>query len=374
MRNLRRYQAGLSLVELMVALLIGVILTSGVISVFITSKASYSMNSGLGQVQEEGRFALQTLQPIMVMAGNTGCARVASVTNTVGSGDEVYKMGDAVYGFEYTGTGTGGYFDDTADNGAASNAPTIDNTDTDWTPNLSSSPLTQAALNNFAVQYSDVLMVHEMSGATAPILAASTTSNIVYDTTGYPPSLATGQILMGSVCSPATAEVFQAGNVSAGNIPVASGTLSTHFGNFAGSAFVAPAQTYVFFVGKSPIDGGTSLFQLSLDDTGGFGTPVEIVPGVENMQVLYGVDTTADKVPDEYVTADNVASWADVISVRIALLVHSDPNTVDKAPSATTAVHMLGTGFTDSFSYKPVADRRMRRYFAETFSLRNSLP
>ena len=372
MRALRRSQAGLSLVELMVALLIGVILTSGVISVFITSKASYSMNTGLGQVQEEGRFALQTLQPIMVMAGNTGCAHVTSVAGTLATTDEIYNLGHPVYGFEFTATGTGDYYDDTSHN--AGNAPTLDNNAADWTPALSDSPLMQAALNNHAVKYSDVLMVHEMSGSTAPILAASTTSNIVYDTTGSPPTMSTGQVLMGSVCSPATAEVFQAGTVTTGNIAVGGGGTTTVFGNFPGGAFVGPAYTYIFFVGKGA-DKSTSLYEVSLDTSGALGPAVEIVPGVENMQVLYGVDTAnSDKVPDQYVTADNVANWADVISVRIALLVHSDPNTVDKAPASTTAVHMLGTASTDSFSYKPVADRRMRRYFVETFSLRNSLP
>ena len=373
MRTLHRYQAGLSLVELMVALLIGVILTSGVISVFITSKASYSMNTGLGQVQEEGRFALQTLQPIMVMAGNTGCARSTIVAGALATGsEELYRIGDAVYGFEFTGTGTGGYFDDTADNGAASNAPTLDNNASDWSPALSDSPLMQAGLHNLAVKYSDVLMVHEMSSSTAPILSSSTQSSVDYDTSGYPPTMSAGQLLLGAACSPVYAELFQAGTVATGHITPSSATLK-NLGGLSGP-LLGPVYAHVFFVGKSPVDGGTSLFEASMDPTGGLAPAAEIVPGVENMQVLYGLDTTGDQVPDEYVTADNVGSWADVISVRIALLVHSDPNTVDKAPASTTAVHMLGTGFNDSFSYKPYADRRMRRYFVETFSLRNSLP
>lgn len=388
MRTFRKSQQGLSLVELMVALLLGVILTSGVISVFITSKTSYNMNSGLGQVQEEGRFALQILQPIMVMAGNTGCAHAPTITGIINNADEVYTMADPVYGFDYTGTGTGDSFDDSTAPGY-SNAPTVDNTTSNWNPDLSTSPLLAAALNNKAVKYSDVLMVHEMLGDSVPILSTSSTTSVVYDSSyAYAPSFSSGEILMTSVCSPAVAEVFQAGTVGSGAIAIGSGgtpgnsasALTQHYENLTGKVFVAPAQTYVFFVGKGT-DQSTSLYEVKLEadnsngKVGQLGTPVEIVPGVENMQVLYGVYNSAAQTL-QYVTADNVGAgnWSSVISVRIALLVHSDSNAVDQAPSAVTTIHMLGTSSADSFDYQPYPDRRMRRYFAETFSVRNSLP
>jgi type IV pilus assembly protein PilW len=390
MRSSRGYQQGMSLVELMVALLIGVILTSGVISVFITSKASYKMNSGLGQVQEEGRFAMQTLQPVLVMAGNNGCAHVpsTSITHIINMSDEVYSMGDPVYGFEFTGTGTGVSLDDTSPPGA-SNVPTVDNNTGDWSPDLSAaSPSLAAALQNLAVKYSDVLMVHEMLGNAVPILATGSTSRVDYDNTyAYAPVFSAGEVLMASVCSPAEAEVFQAGTLGSGTIAVGGSggspgnaltVLQNHYENLTGKAFVAPAQTYVFFVGKG-LDKGTSLYEVRLDPDNGngkagqLGTPVEIVPGVENMQILYGLDTTGGGVPGQYVTADGVSNWGSVVSVRIALIVHSDANSVDQAPSAATTIHMLGTHTADSLNYKPYPDRRMRRYFVETFSIRNSL-
>jgi type IV pilus assembly protein PilW len=153
---------------------------------------------------------------------------------------------------------------------------------------------------------------------------------------------------------------------------------------------VGPAQTYVFFVG-SGIGGESSLFEASLDATGALGTPKEMVPGVENMQVLYGVDTGTngsttvtlmDNIPDSYQTAAEVdagvcggsSCWDRVVSVRVALVVHSDTSTIDKTPSSVTAFHMLGSTHADSFNYTPHADRRLRRYFVQTFSLRNLLP
>jgi type IV pilus assembly protein PilW len=107
----------------------------------------------------------------------------------------------------------------------------------------------------------------------------------------------------------------------------------------------------------------------------------EIVPGVENMQVLYGVDQfngdpTPDNVPDAYVTADQVTDWTGVVAVRVALVARSDDGAIDKSmtPSAATGIQMLGVGFSDAMTYYPAADRRIHRYFVETMSIRNTLP
>jgi type IV pilus assembly protein PilW len=396
MRATHTRQRGMSLVELMVALLIGVILTSGVISVYITSKTSYTMNMGLGQVQETGRFALQTLQPLMILGGNLGCKHPQPKDLTIDNkitnyaGEPVYDFRKPVYGFEYTGTGTGAYLSDST--GSISNSPTVDGTQTNYTPNLSAEVF--RVIKTLAVKYSDVLMVHEMQTTTAAVTTTNTgVASVAYSSSNSPPVMAAGEILLASNCNDMWS-AFDAGAVTTHTVvtngsgtPGSTGNLTNNFSTYGGGS-VGPMQTYVFFVGKSTIDGGTSLFQVKLetDNTnskvGQLGAPVEVVPGVENMQVLYGVDTTTNLnsdgtetlTPDTYLTADNVTDWTRVVSVRVALVVHSDPNTVDAAPSSTTSFHMLGTGFTDSFSYKPYADRRMRRYFAETFSMRNNLP
>ena len=49
----------------------------------------------------------------------------------------------------------------------------------------------------------------------------------------------------------------------------------------------------------------------------------ELAEGIEDMQITYGVDTNNDKAVDQYVTANAVADWATVLSVRISLLLAS---------------------------------------------------
>ncbi len=64
-----QHQRGLSLVELMVALVISLFLTAGVIQLFIGSKQTYRLYDALSRIQENGRFALQAMARDIRMAG-----------------------------------------------------------------------------------------------------------------------------------------------------------------------------------------------------------------------------------------------------------------------------------------------------------------
>lgn len=55
----RTKQRGLSIVELLVAVVIGMLLLTGVIQVFFASKQTYSSNEAASRLQENGRFALE---------------------------------------------------------------------------------------------------------------------------------------------------------------------------------------------------------------------------------------------------------------------------------------------------------------------------
>jgi type IV pilus assembly protein PilW len=53
------------------------------------------------------------------------------------------------------------------------------------------------------------------------------------------------------------------------------------------------------------------------------GNERELAEGVENMQVLYGIDSNDDGVANRYVDADDVGNWTQVVSLQITLLVNS---------------------------------------------------
>lgn len=68
-RNLRRLQAGLSIVELMISLVLGLLLMAGIIQVFLSSRQTYAANEAMGRMQENGRFALDFIARSARMAG-----------------------------------------------------------------------------------------------------------------------------------------------------------------------------------------------------------------------------------------------------------------------------------------------------------------
>lgn len=67
-----RRDSGLSLIELMVSILLGVILSSGIIAVYLESKRNYAAEEELARIQENGRFALDLLKRELSMAGFYG--------------------------------------------------------------------------------------------------------------------------------------------------------------------------------------------------------------------------------------------------------------------------------------------------------------
>lgn len=83
-----------------------------------------------------------------------------------------------------------------------------------------------------------------------------------------------------------------------------------------------------------------------------------LINGVQNMQVLYGIDPDINGIPDGYVSANLVTDWQQVATVRIT-------TTVDSAEQTEGANVDPGAG--------GVTSRRVRRIFTGTVQIRNRL-
>lgn len=70
--HLRTRQTGLSLVELMVAIVVGLILVGGLIQVYLSTKQSYNAQEQLARMQESGRFAMDLITRDLRRAGYWG--------------------------------------------------------------------------------------------------------------------------------------------------------------------------------------------------------------------------------------------------------------------------------------------------------------
>ena len=82
------------------------------------------------------------------------------------------------------------------------------------------------------------------------------------------------------------------------------------------------------------------------------------------MQVLYGVDSDLDEVPNRYAQANEVVDWNAVVTVRVTLTV----NSIDDVGGTTAPTH--GCSIQDCIEGETF-DGLLRRDFTQTFHIRN---
>lgn len=364
-------QRGVTLVELMVAMLLGLLLTAGAIQVFAGNRVAYSFNQGLARLQENGRFAIDTLNFRTRMGGYYGCLSEIAVTNNLSGavGSLGFDFVEGIFGYEADGTAPGDTFE--ADEDPA-NAASGD----DWTDDLHADLITLGVIPG-----SDVLVVRNVSASAHALVSPFTDSggaNVFADaeTTDY----AVGEIVIASDCQKAS--VFQITSVASasGGIQLGHAATGVTPGNatatwgtgqaYGDGAELLRAETWIYFVGERGGDGPPMLFQgrLSLNTATGTVTVIaeEIADGVDTMQVLYGIDSGLDGSVDDYDTADDVGDWAEVAAVRVGLLMRSPEEYGTEIDDGTYNVN--GTTF------DPADDRRIRQVFTTTIGLRNRLP
>lgn len=87
-----------------------------------------------------------------------------------------------------------------------------------------------------------------------------------------------------------------------------------------------------------------------------------LLENVEDLQLLYGIDTTGEQSVDQYIAAPATADWGRVIAVRACVLIRSDKTNI-----ASPGFYLDCNGT----SVAVPADGRLRRTFTATFNLRN---
>ena len=314
--NTLHRQRGISLVELMVGLTIGLLLLGGLLQLFTGSKSTYTTLTGISRVQEGGRISMERMKYNLRMAGNIGCSNLSALTPNNESGNTFFNNITAVQGTNDVSGGTPG-------------TDPVDGTDT---------------LTITYARPSDTELSGDMT---------STTGDIPIN--GNPDNLAASDYLLITDCE--NADFLQATSVD--TTIAHSATLSKPY---LDNALVSSMQSMTYSVidtGRTDRHGNPvrSLFETPLS-----GAAVEIVNGVEDMQVTYGEDSTGDGAVDAYVDADTVGNWNNVYSVRVRMLVATDE---DVGSIKRPYTDLQGTAITDPGDFK------IRRQFTSTVNLRN---
>ncbi len=301
----RRHLAGFSLVELMVALVISALLMAGVIQIFVGTKASYTVQEGNSRLQENARYALRRLSQDISAAGYLGCldsetpARpfTNDLTNkAAGSG---YDFATPLFGTDSTGANGS----DTISISRAGGRVGIQLT---APMNTSVSALqldpTDGAYNGLE-QY-DILIVGDCSTASVFMITNDPTTSA------------------GTLLHAAGVVADDGPNLGQSNI---AGDLGAVYGSDTTSvagAFRVGTTTYLLCPSISGT--GNSLFINACGNQNN-----ELVAGVQDMQLVYGVDTDTTAGANEYRSAAQVTAanrWNSVVSVRMTLTFDSIQN------------------------------------------------
>jgi type IV pilus assembly protein PilW len=75
----RRAARGVTLIELMVAMLLGLLVAGGIITIFLSTSNSNRVQTQLARMQEDGRFAIGQLNDDLAMAGGTYCNNTGGI-------------------------------------------------------------------------------------------------------------------------------------------------------------------------------------------------------------------------------------------------------------------------------------------------------
>jgi type IV pilus assembly protein PilW len=361
-------QFGFSLVELMVAITLGLLLTGAVISVFIGSRTAYQSTAGVGDMADSGRFALSLIGESVRSAGNIACNSAMTATSeptgfVPGFTDAYAQTGvpgqGGIAGFESIGTNPQQAIVLPANPvvGAANN----------WTPNLDVG-MTGAipAGPGQPVQGSDVLVVRSSVLRVAPVYTTLDVAPGAATLTVTPLPVAINNNGYAAVSDCTKSVIFQAAGGAVLGATAVNLTAGLPGVGFSAGAVVAPLTTTVYYIGTGS-DGDASLFRLEQVNGGpGFvPQPEELVPDVENMQVLYGVDSNPPtQTATAYVTADQVGTL-NVVSIQVALLVASPPGA--KLVPVPPRFNLLNTQVTVP------GDNRSRQVFYATINLRDAV-
>lgn len=324
LRPIPKWQVGFSLVELMIAIVLGLLLSAGIISIYAESKRNYGYEEELSRLQENGRYALGVLKRELTLAGFVGgIVDISGITPIA-----------------------------VATDCATGNWATDATTPIDLINNFNSSfatvnGVTFTCLDSSEIQSgTDIVSVKRTAGDYTLKdgefnIGASADDNQWYlRVKEYGESLGYSYITAGFPTVDKTA-----------------GSLVDYWEYYA----------KIFYIRDFSTTDGDDIPTLCVERliANNMGTEV-IVEGIEDMQIEFGIDTDEDNVPNRFKQDPTAAELSTVVTARIYLLVRSVNTVPSYSDGAKT--YTLGT--------KNVAaqnDGFLRKVFSTTVQLRNAV-
>lgn len=307
--------AGFTLIELIVALALGLTMVSGTIVIFVQNNRSALQDEEISRVLENGRYAIRSLGRELAMSGFWG------------------KFLDIDTVTEHASVAVG---QDCGDGAGPLWVMELDPLELLSNVTVASVAANFECLPSADIQVgTDIFAIKRVAdGETAD--AALVNNQMYLRTNGV------------------SAEMFRGGGL--GTPPILTGTET----NWA----YMPQVYYIRDYSLDPADGIPSLCRAYLDTSAPPDMTNEcLVEGIENLQIEFGIDSDEDFVANYFVSAPTAAELSDAVAARLYVLVRS----VNALPEyLNDKTYNLGTTVVAAAN-----DAFYRRVFSTTVVLRN---
>jgi type IV pilus assembly protein PilW len=293
--GVRGREFGLSLIELMIAITLGLMILAGIVLVFANTSAARNEVERISRQIENGRYAIELLREDIQLAGYFGETNMPLVALPAAIPDPC-SVDPAVWPLDMKVHVQGvNNYDPAAD--------------------LSCLPTSG---NDAPKPSTDVIIIRRVKTCVVGAVGCDAVDNAK-------------PYLQVPLCNTETA-THELAIKSAG-------TFAHKMKDCATDAVLRPYVVYFFYVGND-----NTLKRAEFTGSA-IGNITPLVDGIENLQLDYGVDTNGDGAADSYQAEPaTVANWGDVVSVQINLLARNtelsprfnDTRTYNLGPSAGT--------------------------------------
>ncbi len=283
-------QRGLSLIELLVAMTIGAVLIFGATQVYVNSRAAYGVNENVARLQETARYAMAVIEPDVRMSNFWGLLKGAGAIANQALQTSAAAAVAPTAAANICGT-----------NFAVDVGTNLQGDNNSYTL----SPTRQAGCD---------ALTDINTGAVWATNAVATADTLTVRRASIFPSPATAGVLQ--VCTSRIAGRLQSDGSACAGAVVGSSQLDNLI-----------VDTYYVDRNSAQQVGLPSLRRKTLTSAGGVlqFRDQEIIPGVEDLQVQFGIDPPGNTgVATRYVNPNGVPAGAQVVAVRIWLLVRAD--------------------------------------------------
>lgn len=303
-RNGRRRLGGFTLVELMVAMLLGLVVIAGVSSVFLSNQRVYRTNRALSDVQDSARVAFEMMARDIRTSGLSGCDNSGRIANVLKNGP--WAGGTLAWWANFAAAPVTGY--------------TASQTD----PAVQAVPATRKATTE-----SLAILGVEGSGVSVKTDTEPTGTFTINESST---NLKTGDVVI--VCDPDHAAIMQLSSVAGTTLSHAtSGTPGNCTTDLSYPTVCSSSSSYIYspnaqmarltavdWYVATKADGTSSLYRIAVTNTGGTPTATasEMVPHVNGLNFAYHWIGGTD-----FETADKVTNWAQVDAVQVTMVMES---------------------------------------------------